>query len=350
MSLSKVKVLFQWYKTSLVIIFLFLLNACQVQSYPEDHEQLSEEERIVIRFSHVVGEETPKGLASRKFAELVEERTDGYVEVQVFPNSFLYKDGEEIEALLAGDVQMLAPSTSKITALVPEWKVIDIPFAFENEEEIHDYLNSSAGKILEDKLVQKGFYPLAFWESGFKQVTNNRNALHYPEDFEGLEFRIMSSDILKEQFSLLGAHAQVETFDQVFPLLEQGVLNAQENTYSNIVSKNIHKVQDHLTVSNHGYLGYLVLINDDFWKSLPDEVQVIIIDVMEEVTEWEIKKARELNVQEYEYLQECQCINIHELSDEEKNTWEETLDPLYERFTEKYGSQYIHYLPRFLNY
>jgi C4-dicarboxylate-binding protein DctP len=327
----------------------FFITACQVQSYPEDHEQLSEEERIVIRFSHVVGEDTPKGLASRKFADLVEERTDGFVEVQVFPNSFLYKDGEEIEALLEGDVQMLAPSTSKITEWVPEWEVIDLPFAFQNEDEIHEYLDSPAGRILDNKLMQKGFYPLAFWENGFKQVTNNRKPLHYPEDFAGLEFRIMSSDILEKQFSLLGAHTQVETFDQVFPSLEQGVLNAQENTYSNIVSKNIHEVQSHLTVSNHGYLGYLVLINDDFWQSLSDEIQVIILDAMEEVTEWEKEKARKLNEKEFERLRECQCIDIHELSESEKIIWEEALEPLYDYFSETYGAQYIDYLPKFQN-
>jgi C4-dicarboxylate-binding protein DctP len=330
-------------------VLAVFITACQVQSYPEDHEQLSEEERIVIRFSHVVGEDTPKGLASRKFADLVKERTDGFVEVQVFPNSFLYKDGEEIEALLEGDVQMLAPSTSKITEWVPEWKVIDLPFAFKDEKELHDYLNSPAGRILEDKLVQKGFYPLAFWENGFKQVTNNQYQLQYPEDFKGLKFRIMSSDILEEQFSILGAHSKVETFDQVFPSLEQGVLNAQENTYSNIVSKNIHKEQSHLTVSNHGYLGYLVLINDDFWQSLPDEIQVIILDVMDEVTEREKEMARDLNKQGYKYLQECQCIDIHELSESEKIIWEDALAQLYDSFSEQYGAQYINYLPKFQN-
>jgi len=328
---------------------LLFLTACHVKSYPEDHEQLSEDERIVIRFSHVVGEDTPKGLASRKFADLVAEKTDGFVEVQVFPNSYLYKDGEEIEALLSGDVQMIAPSTSKITELVPEWKVIDLPFAFNNEQELHNYLNSSAGRILEDKLVQKGFYPLSFWENGFKQMTNNRNPIHAPADFNGLEFRIMSSDVLEKQFSLLNATAEIETFDQVFPLLEQEILNAQENTYSNIVSKNIHTVQRHLTVSNHGYLGYLVLINDDFWQGLPDEIQVIILDAMEEVTKWEIEKARELNEQEYQYLQECECIEIHELSESEREAWEKELAALYDDFSEMYGMQYIEYLPKFQN-
>src|SRR5699024_10289857 len=114
--------------------------SCQMKSYPKDYEQLSDEERIVIRLSHVVGENTPKGLASRYFAEKVKERTDGYVEVQVFPNSKLYKDGEELDALIDGDIQMIIPATSKITPLVPEWQVIDLPFAFADVYEIYDYL------------------------------------------------------------------------------------------------------------------------------------------------------------------------------------------------------------------
>ncbi|MFS8578564.1 MAG: C4-dicarboxylate ABC transporter, partial [Novibacillus thermophilus] len=138
--------------TTCPIIILFVSVSCQYGTYPQDHEQLSADERIVIRFSHVVGEDTPKGQASRKFAELVESRTDGYVEVQVFPNSFLYRDGEEFDALLKGDVQMIAPSTSKVTKLVPEWQVIDLPFAFNSDQEVNEYLESPAGQVLWDKL------------------------------------------------------------------------------------------------------------------------------------------------------------------------------------------------------
>lgn len=328
-------------------IILLLLVACQWQSYPQDHEQLSDDERIVIRLSHVVGENTPKGLASRYFAEQIKKRTDGYVEVQVFSNSKLYKDGEELEALLNGDIQMIIPATSKITPLIPEWQVIDLPFAFNDIYEVHDYIDSHAGKVLKKKLEEKGLYPLAFWDNGFKQVTSNEKPLRQPDDFKDLHFRVMSSDVLKKQFSLLGAKATVETFDQVFHNLEKNKVNGQENTFSNIFNKNMHSLQTHLTVSNHGYLGYLVLMNAEFWHSLPDSIQVIILDVLDETTKWEVDMAQEVNRKNYKALQECNCIEIHKLTEEEQQSWEEALYPVYDYFIERYGAQYIDYLPKY---
>lgn len=333
----------------LLVIFLFILPSCHIHSYPQDHEQLSEEERIVIRFTHVVGENTPKGLASRYFAEKVKERTNGYVEVQVFPNSNLYKDGEELEALIIGDVQMIAPATSKVTSIVPEWQVMDLPFAFENMDEVKEYLQSPAGKVLEKKLEEKGMYPLAFWDNGFKQMTANDRPLLTPKDFKDLQFRIMPSDVLKEQFQVLQADTKMETFDQVFPGLERKRINAQENTFSNIVNKNIHRLQEHLTISNHGYLGYLVLMNVDFWHSLPDDIQVIILDVLEEATEWEMEIAQEVNKKSYQVLENCDCIHIQELSKADRQSWEEALQPLYDKFEQRYGAQYIEYLPKYQN-
>lgn len=325
------------------------LVACQVKSYPTDHEQLSDEERIVIRLSHVVGENTPKGLASRYFAEKVKERTNGYVEVQVFPNSKLYKDGEELDALIDGDIQMIIPATSKITPLIPEWQVIDLPFAFDDVYEIQDYLTTPAGKVLKKKLEEKDMYLLSFWDNGFKQMTNNVSALIEPEDFTDLQFRVMSSEVLVEQFSLLDAEAKIETFDQVYSHLEKGKINAQENTFSNIVNKNMHSVQKHMTVSNHGYLGYLVLMNADFWHSLPDDIQVIILDVLDETTQWEIEVAQKINEEDYQVLKDCKCIEIHELNEEEQQSWEEALEPIYDYFGKRYGAQYIEYLPKYQN-
>lgn len=320
-----------------------------MKSYPQDHEQLDEDERIVIRFSHVVGENTPKGLASRYFAELVKEWTDGYVEVQVFPNSTLYKDGEELDALIDGDIQIIAPSTSKVTTLIPEWQVIDLPFAFQNVEEVQDYLDSPAGKVLEKKLGEKGMYLIDFWDNGFKQMTNTERPLTSPEDFKNLKFRVMSSEVLRKQFSSLEASAQIETFDELFRRLEANKLNAQENTFSNIVNKNIHSLQDYLTVSNHGYLGYLVLMNADFWHELPDDIQLVILEAFKEATTYEMQMAQEVNDENYETLKACDCIEIHELSETEKQSWEEALMPVYDFFEAEYGLQYLEYLPRYEN-
>jgi len=269
--------------------------------------------------------------------------------VQVFPNSNLYKDAEELEALTDGDIQMIAPSTSKVTSLVPEWQVIDLPFAFQNVEEVQEYLNSPVGKVLKKKLEEQGMYPIAFWDNGFKQMSNTERPLRLPADFRGLQFRIMSSEVLMKQFTLMDATAQVETFDQVFRRLEVNKLNAQENTFSNIVNKNIHSLQEYLTISNHGYLGYLVLMNAEFWHRLPDDIQVIILDVLEETTEYELKMAQEVNEESYEVLKNCDCIDIHELSKHEQQSWEEALLPAYDYFAEQYGAQYIEYLPKYQN-
>lgn len=328
-----------------LFVSLFILTACH-QTYPVDNEQLGEEERIVIRLSHVVGENTPKGRATRKFADLIAQRTDDYVEVQVFPNSFLYKDGEEFDALISGDVQMIVPSTSKLTQRVPEWQVIDLPFAFNRVEEVRAYIEGPVGKVLMEKLKKEGIYPLAFWENGFKQMTNNRAPLKVPDDFDDLSFRVMQSETLMEQFELLGANARVETFDQVFSVLDNADLNAQENTFSNIVSKNIHTVQNHVTVSNHGYLGYLVLMNDEFWNDLPDDIQIIFLETLEEMNEWVTTLAEEINTTEYKKLQKVEEISIHELTSEERELWEEAFRPLYQSFKEKYGASYIDYLPK----
>jgi tripartite ATP-independent transporter DctP family solute receptor len=332
--------------SSLFILLLFL-SACQADAYPQDHEQLSEEERIVIRFSHVVGEDTPKGLAARRFAQLMKERTNGYVEVQVFPNGYLYKDGEELDALQRGDIQMIAPATSKVTPLVPEWQVLDLPFAFRNSEEIHDYLEGQAGEELMNKLKPKGFYPLGMWDNGFKQMTNNRNPLIHPRDFEGLRFRIMPSQVLQDQFTQLKALPRSYAFNDVFQLLENKEIDGQENTTSNITSKDLHSLQDFMTVSNHGYLGYPVLMNTQFWEELPDPIQATLQETFAEVTEWEVNKAKEIHEQDMRSLEECQCISIHVLTKEERQQWEEALEPVYQNFAERFGANYINQLPKY---
>ena len=209
------------------------------------------------------------------------------------------------------------------------------------------YANGPVGEVLKNKLENEGIYPLAFWDNGFKQMTNNKGPLHHPEDFSGLQFRIMPSEALHGQFELLGADDRVETFDQVFPVLNNQQLNAQENTFSNIVNKNLHSVQDYLTVSNHGYLGYLVLMNKEFWESLPDEVQITILDVLDEVTAWIQEIAEEVNMAAFEELQMCNCIEIHELTERERQHWEDVLIPLYMTFKKKYGELYIQQLPKF---
>lgn len=329
------------------VFALLFLSGCQSTTFPVDNEQLSKEERIVIRFSHVVGEDTPKGLAARKFAQLVKERSNGYVEVQVFPNGFLYKDGEEMEALLKGDIQMIAPATSKVTSLVPEWSVIDLPFAFDSYEEVHDYLSGPIGKDLISKLESEELLMLAVWDNGFKQISNRDYPIKEPDDLQKLKIRIMPSDIISKQFSVLGAIPEIIDFNIVFQQLEQGNIDGQENTLSNITSKNLHSLQNYLTVSNHGYLGYLLLMNKEFWGELPLEVQELILETLVEVNEWEWETARKVDAEKLVELENCHCIDIYRPTTEEHQLWEEAFRPVYDYYIERFGAEYIDLLPKF---
>ncbi|MBY0221496.1 DctP family TRAP transporter solute-binding subunit [Sporosarcina aquimarina] len=325
---------------------LFLLAGCQKTSYPVDYEQLSAEERLVIRFSHVVGEDTPKGLAARKFAKLMKERSNGYIEVQIFPNSILYKDGEEMEALSNNDIQMIAPATSKVTSTVPEWSVVDLPFAFYSYEEVHAYMQGKVGRQLIGKFEKQGLVMLGMWDNGFKQLTNREYPINMPADIKGLNMRIMPSDILEQQFELFGASAMKLDFNNVFQSLDNGLIDAQENTLSNIVSKSLHLKQGYMTVSNHGYLGYVLLMNKEFWDGLPENVQFLIQDTLSEVSEWQREIAHQLNEKDLSELEKCDCIQIHNLSEDERQQWEEAFSPVYDFYRGRFGAKYINSLPK----
>ncbi|MGN7116471.1 DctP family TRAP transporter solute-binding subunit [Lysinibacillus odysseyi] len=331
-----------------ICLFLLLLAGCQNnQSYPTDYEQLSEDERLVIRFSHVVGEDTPKGTAARKFAELVKKYSNGYIEVQVFANGTLYKDSEELEALMRGDIQMIAPATSKLTHLVPEISVLDLPYAFRSLEEVHDYLQSEVGQELTEKLQKHNLYSVGIWDSGFKQLSNNINPIYTFSDLKGLNMRIMPSDILYKQFEIAGANSKKIDFNTVFNELKKGSIDGQENTLSNISSKNLYSLQHYLTISDHGYLGYLLLFNYEFWNSLSPDVQAILVSALQEVQQWEWDLVNELNIQKQEEIEQCECVEIYTLPEEEKKRWEKAFDPVYDFYKMRYPDRYIKALPKF---
>lgn len=327
---------------------ILLLFSCQApHSYPTDYEQLSENERLVIRFSHVVGEDTPKGMAARRFAELVKERSNDYIEVQIFPNGTLYKDSEELEALMSGDIQMIAPATSKLTHLVPEMSILDLPYAFRSLDEVHQYLQSNIGQQLTDKLQKKNLLSVGIWDSGFKQLSNNVRPIHTFSDLKGLNMRIMPSEILEKQFEVMGAYSKKIEFNTVFNELQKGKVDGQENTLSNISSKNLHSLQRYLTVSNHGYLGYLVLFNLDFWNSLSSEAQDILESALLEVQQWEWDLVNELNAQKLVEIEQCECVEIYTLPEDEKQLWEEAFKPVYRYYRIHHPIRYMEALPKF---
>ncbi len=312
-----------------ISVILLLLNGCQ--NYAKDDEQFTNSKKIVIRFSHVVGEDTPKGEAARKFAELIKEKSNGKMEVQVFANGSLYRDGEEWDALQSGKIQMIAPALSKMTSKVPKLELFDLPFIFKDLEQVHRLTDGKIGNLIYQSAKSYHVEPLAIWDNGFKQFTNNRNQLHLPKDFIGLTFRIMPSQILQEQFNVLGAKAEVRNFNDVYKALSTGEIDGQENTISNIYTKRFHEVQKYLTISNHGYLGYLVMINKDFWNKLSPRNQQLILTTMNEVTKWERNKAKEIQAEQLQEIKKSKSIKIETMTGEERQAFREKYASLYRK-------------------
>jgi len=306
-----------------------------------DDEQRGLKKQIVIYFSHVVAENTPKGLAAQKFAELVEKKTNGRVKVEVFPNGSLYSDGEEIDALLRGDVQMIAPSFSKVTELIPEWQVLDLPFLFQDYRDVERTFTGDVGKQLLAMLDEKGIKGLALWSNGFKQMMSTTRPLVHFDDFRGLRFRIMPSEVIARQFRLLGGDPIVVSFDHIYRSLEKHEFDGQENTISNIYSKGFYKFQPYITISNHGYLGYAVMMNKSFWESLPKDIQQKITEAMQETTMWNLQQSKRQNEEELKKIEQNKHIHIHKLSAEEKKQWEQRFSPLYDQFKKEFGDKLL---------
>jgi tripartite ATP-independent transporter DctP family solute receptor len=319
-----------------IIIVLSIPNGCGKRV--EDSEQVSPEEKIVIKFSHVVAENTPKGLAAQRFAALVKERSNGRIEVQVFPNSTLFKDGEEIQALQSGTVQMIAPTTSKLSGLFPQWQIFDLPYAFPDEDTVHRAMDGSIGTQLYQGLSLHKMKALAFWDNGFKQMTNSQRPLIHPADFQGLTFRVMiNSNVLKRQFEKLNAHPVEVSFDDLYRALESQEIHGGENTMTNINSKNLYKVQPYLTISNHGYMGYIVITNTDFWSSLPEDVRSLLEETLLEVTDWEREQASVMNQKDLQQIISSGYVQVHYQSEAEKKEWEQILKPIYNEFRDVIG-------------
>lgn len=281
--------------------------------------------QIVIKFSHVVAVDTPKGKAAEHFKKLAEERTRGRVRVEVFPNSTLYKDKEELEALQLGAVQMLAPSLAKFGMLgVREFEVFDLPYIFDDYAELHKVTQGPIGEGLLKRLDSKGILGLAYWDNGFKQMSANR-PLRLPADFRGIKMRIQPSQVLDAQMRALGAIPQPMAFSDVAPALKAGIVAGTENPVSNLYTQKMHEQQKYLTLSDHGYLGYAVIVNKKFWKSLPGEVRDILEEAMRDATSYANDIAKKENDDALEALRKSGRTQILTLTVDEKRAWKKAL-------------------------
>ncbi|HLX23552.1 MAG TPA: TRAP transporter substrate-binding protein [Usitatibacter sp.] len=296
---------------------------------------------IVIKFSHVVAENTPKGKGALKFKELAEKATGGKVKVEVYPNSTLYKDGEEMNALQLGSVQMLAPSLAKFGPLgVPAFEVFDLPYLFDSYDELNKVTTGPVGKQLFQKLESKGIVGLAYWDNGFKDMSANK-PLHVPADFRGLKMRIQSSKVLDAQMRALGASPQVMAFSEVYQALQTGVVDGTENPPSNLYTQKMHEVQKYLTLSDHGYLGYAVIVNKPFWDGLPPDIRKALEGAMVEATKYTNEIAKKENLDALEAVKKSGKTQIITLTPEEKKAWKKALVKVHEEMSGRIGKDVI---------
>ncbi|MEW6514397.1 MAG: TRAP transporter substrate-binding protein [Pseudomonadota bacterium] len=296
---------------------------------------------IIIKFSHVVATDTPKGKAADFFKVKAEELTKGKVKVEVYANSTLYKDKEEMEALQLGAVQMLAPSLAKFGPLgVKDFEVFDLPYIFDSYEDLHKVTTGPVGKSLLKKLEPKGILGLAYWDNGFKVMSANK-PLRNPEDFKGLKMRIQSSNVLDAQMRALGSLPQKMAFSEVYQALQTGVVDGTENPPSNLYTQKMHEVQKFVALSDHGYLGYAVIVNKKFWDGLPADVRGQLEAAMEQATRYANQIAKVENDNSMDAVKKSGKSEIISLNAEQKKAWKKALVKVHDQMSGRIGKDLI---------
>src|SRR5690349_3860979 len=319
----------------------FILAAASLAVLALTGPAMAADNPIVIKFSHVVAANTPKGLAADKFKKLAKKYTNGKVKVEVYANSTLYKDKEELEALQLGAVQMLAPSNSKFGPIgVKDFEVFDLPYLLPNKAALRKVTDGPIGKAMLKKLESKGMVGLAYWDNGFKEMSANK-PLRMPEDYKGLKFRIQSSKVLEAQFRALGAIPQVMAFSEVYQALQTGVVDGQENTPSNMFTQKFHEVQKYTTLTNHGYIGYVVVVNKKFWDDLPADVRGQLEKAMAEATVYSNEISEKENVESWEDIKKSGKTEIIIPTAAENAAMRKAMEPLYTEMAGRVGKQLI---------
>ena len=296
---------------------------------------------IVIKFSHVVAEHTPKGQGALKFKELAEKKLPGKVQVQVFPSSQLFGDAKELEALLLGDVQLIAPSLSKFDRYTKKIQLFDLPFLFDNIEAVDRFQSGPKGQELLQSMKNRGLLGLAYWHNGMKQLSTNRDRLERPEDVKGLKFRIQASDVLEAQFRALGANPQKMAFAEVYQALQTGVVDGQENTWSNIYSQKFHEVQKTIAETNHGVIDYMVVTNAKWWDGLPADVKKGLSEAMAEATAYANKMAEDINQGDRKRIADAGKARIQKLTKDDVAAWRKAMEPVWKKFEGDIGRDLI---------
>ncbi|WP_460118513.1 C4-dicarboxylate TRAP substrate-binding protein DctP [Pseudomonas sp. H3_G09] len=295
---------------------------------------------VIIKFSHVVADQTPKGQGALLFKKLVEERLPGKVKVEVYPNSSLFGDGKEMEALLLGDVQMIAPSLAKFEQYTKTVQLFDLPFLFNDINAVDRFQLSPQGQGLLKSMESKNITGLAYWHNGMKQLSANK-PLRVPADARGLKFRVQASAVLEEQFKAVRANPRKMSFAEVYQGLQTGVVNGAENPYSNIYSQKMHEVQKYITESNHGVLDYMLITNTKFWNGLPPDVRSELDKIVVEVTTHVNNEAQQLNEGDKQRILAAKTTEIITLTPEERAQWRDAMKPVWKKFEGEIGPELI---------
>ncbi|HEY3365950.1 MAG TPA: DctP family TRAP transporter solute-binding subunit [Symbiobacteriaceae bacterium] len=330
----------------LSMLLLLMLTATGCTPATPDSEQISPSERLVARFSHVTAENSPKHQAALRFARAAREKAGGRMEIQIYPNSQLYRDGDELAALQEGAIQFIAVAPSKLAQFDPAWQVFDLPYVFERFADVERLFSSQLGLQMRQRLEAKGLLALAIWPNGFMQFTNLRHPLATPSDFQGLTFRVQAGEVKKDQFAAVGARALVSSFDTVYAGIERGQIDGQENTLNNIYTRNLQGVQPFLSISDHGFLEYVVLTRADWWKSLDPERREALRGGLAEATQWVRDNAQGMNDEALAKLAASGRVQVRTLTVQEREALRAAFAPVYRGVESRLGSGFINQVRR----
>ncbi|MGJ8617064.1 MAG: DctP family TRAP transporter solute-binding subunit [Sulfitobacter sp.] len=299
-----------------------------------------DEGEIVIKLSHVTNtDKHPKGIAASLLESRVNEEMNGKACVEVFPNSTLYNDDQVLEALLQGDVQMAAPSLSKFEQFTKQFRIFDLPFMFKDINAVDEFQNSETGQAMKESMSRRGLLGLAFWHNGMKQMSANKPLIS-PADANGLKFRVQNSDVLKAQMAAIGGSPQPMAFSEVYGALQTGVVDGQENTWSNIYGKKFFEVQDGVTETNHGIIDYMLVTSTDWWDSLEPDVRDQLATIIAEVTEARNAESTAVNAAAKQAIIDAGGV-VRELDAAQREEWVTVMKPVWEQFKDDVGQENI---------
>ncbi|KIN60819.1 TRAP transporter solute receptor, DctP family protein [Sulfitobacter noctilucae] len=295
---------------------------------------------VVIKLSHVTNtDKHPKGIAASLLEQRVNDEMNGKACMEVFPQSTLYNDDQVLEALLQGDVQMAAPSLSKFEQFTKQFRIFDLPFMFKNINAVDEFQNSETGQAMKESMTRRGLLGLAFWHNGMKQMSANK-PLNTPADADGLKFRVQNSDVLKAQMAAMGGSPQPMAFSEVYGALQTGVVDGQENTWSNIYGQKFFEVQDGITETNHGIIDYMLVTSVDWIDSLDADVRDQLMTIVDEVTAARNAESTKVNADAKQAILDAGGV-VRELDAAGREAWVTAMKPVWEEFTGDVGQENI---------